>query len=57
MSYSIIFSGIVSQDFSTVTDFKKVSQGDEYQNFLLKKKFFIHLIFYLLRQNKRLRVF
>jgi hypothetical protein len=31
----------------TVTDAKKVSQGDEYQNFLLKKKFFIHLNFYL----------
>ena len=24
---------------------KKVSQGDEYQNFLLKKKFFIHSLF------------
>jgi hypothetical protein len=37
----IVFS---KKDFQEL-DFKKVAQGGEYQNFLLNKKFFIHLFF------------
>ena len=31
--------------FDVYNSSKKVGQGGEYQHFLLKKKFFIHLIF------------
>jgi len=32
---------------SVVASRKKVTQGDEYQNFLLKKKFFINVFFWV----------
>ena len=54
----IFFQVYFSQEFQTgTTGFEKVTQEDEYQNFLLKKKFFIHLIFYLLTDKKKLVFF
>ncbi len=40
----MFFQDFFHRTFRLGNWFKKVTQGNEYQNFLLKKKFFIHFI-------------